>query len=457
LAREHPEQGLPATPIAPLAAGASTDATCAFGALPTPLRLFDAVTRALCANAKTRQSWATIQLKAASVRVAKEGYLPNLGVSAKELHSDTQTLLSDAPELNTSANSWYGSGSLTASWLLLDFGARGAELESARQLLAAARAELDATLQKTFLQTAADYYDAQAAQASVDAAQRIEELTQRSVSAAHTRVDKGVAPVSDELQAQTAHAQSVVNRVRAEADLKAKRGALATDMGLDPDQPLGVPQADLNSAAVRLLDEPLRELIEQAKREHPSVVEAQRALAAAEADERAARVHGYPTLSLVAGATRSNEPLTPSLGSPTVPGSVRNKSIGVQIDVPISDALWKRGIIAQARAQVRIQKEMLAGTEQQVAQDVWNSYIALQADIDNLANSQALLESAAQSYQATQRRYEGGVGNILELLSSQSAFDNAQQQRIRALSDWRIARLALGASLGRLDLRSAQD
>ena len=114
--------------------------------------------------------------------------------------------------------------------------------------------------------------------------------------------------------------------------------------------------------------------------------------------------------------------------------------------------MWKRGIVARAHAQVEVQESALYGAEQDVAQKVWNAYTALQADTENLANSRALLESAQQSLQSTQRRYEGGAGNILELLNSQSAYANAEQQRIRAVSDWRIARLALAASLGRLNL-----
>jgi outer membrane protein len=193
-------------------------------------------------------------------------------------------------------------------------------------------------------------------------------------------------------------------------------------------------------------------LIEEAKRNHPSVAIAERSLAAAQANVRAARAHGRPTISLVAGLSRSNESLAPSLGSPSVPGNVSDKSIGIQIDVPISDALWKRGQVAQARAQVEIQQENLNGAELQVAQDVWKAYIELQADTDTLANSESLMASAQQSMQATQHRYEGGVGNILELLGAQSAYANAEQQRIKALSDWRYARLSLGASLGGLGL-----
>jgi outer membrane protein len=417
-----------------------------------PLSLSDAVSLALCANPKTRAAWVAIKLYAAEVRTAKDAYLPILGAEGTYEESRTETKLKDAPELNTDALDHFPTGKVQLSWVLYDFGQRGNRLDSARQLLIAARANLDLSLQQVFLRAAADYYDAQAAQASVEATTQIEDLTQKNLNAAHSRMERGVAPVSDELQAKTAHAQAVLTRVKAQADFRAKLGSLALDMGLQPDDAITMPPVNFNVAVDRDFKGTVRQLIEEAKRSHPSVAVAESQLGAAISDERSARARGYPTISLVGQASRSNQPLAPSLGSPTIPGSVSNRSIALQIDVPISDLLWRRGTVAQARAHVQIQQEALQAAEQQVAADVWSSFTSLQADTDNLDNSQLLLDSARASLDATQHRYEGGAGSILELLNSQTAFANAQQQRIQSLADWRVARLALGASLGRLGL-----
>jgi outer membrane protein len=454
---EDSSREAPTSPSAALQAELNGHDPCAGDTLSSPLTLFDAVSRTLCGNPKTRGAWATIRLNVAAVRIAKESYLPNLTGMARETQSVTDTVLSRDPSLDTSANSLYPAGSLSLSWVLFDFGERGDELDAARALLGAARASLDVTLLQAFLQAVSDYYDTQAAQANVDADQQIEDLAERIVSAAHTRVERGIAPVSDELQAQTAYAQAVVNRVKADATLKGKQGALAIDMGLNPDRAFTVPQADPDVRATSNYTQSLHALIEDAKRTHPSVAVAQHELDAARADERAARAHSYPSISLFGGLSRSNQPLTPSLGSPTVPGSVSNRSVGIEIDLPISDPLWKRGTIAKARAQVEVQQEILYGAEQQVAQDVWTAYTALQAATDSLSSTEALLESARKSFQTSQNRYEGGAGDILELLNAQTAYANSQQQRIQSLSDWRIARLALGATLGQLDMPALQN
>jgi len=456
-ARAGDANAVPISPAAPMLSPPNGADPCLMGNLAAPLALADAVSRALCANPKTRSAWVSIKLYAAEVATAQQSYLPDLGATATEQDNNTHTRLNDLPALDTSSRARYPEGIVSLSWVLYDFGERGNQLEAARELLAASQANLDLNLQQIFLQAAADYYGAQAAQASLDAARQVEDLAQRSLGAAHERMQRGVAPVSDELQAQTAHAQAVLIRVKAEAQLRYQRGALALDMGLEPDSTLALPPADLNIIVHSDFTESLRQLIEAAKRTHPRVAVAESELAAARADERAARAHGYPTISIVGQLERSNEPLTPSLGSPSVPGSVTDKEIGIELKVPISDPLWKRGLIAQAHAQVQIQQEALYAAEQQVAADVWNAYTVLQADTDNLANSEVLLTSARTSLEAAQHRYEGGAGSILELLTAQTAFANAQQQRIQTLSDWRIGRLALASSLGRLGLWAVRD
>ena len=448
---------VPATPASPVLGSASGADPCVSGSIGSPLTLVEAVGRSLCHNPKTREAWAAIRLHAAQVRMAREGWLPDLGISLRESEGSTQTHLNDIPGLDTSSLANWPEGSASMSWLLLDFGGRSAQIESARQLFAAAQANLSVNQQQVFLQVATDYYDAQAAQAVLDSAREIEQVTTDSVRAAHERVGKGIAPVSDELQARTAHAQAVVNRVKAQQDLNSRSGALGIDMGLDPDQSLVLPVAAPDAREREAFSGSVHELIEQAKREHPGILVAQRELAASQQDERAVRARTLPSLSLVGQAGRSYEPLTPNLGSPSVPGHTTTGTIGVQLTVPLSDPLWKRGRIAEAQAQVQVQQEALYEAQQKVAQDVWTSYTALQADSENLASSQVLLDSARDSLDATRHRYEGGVGNILELLNSQQAYAEAAQQRIRALSDWRISRLALGASLGRLSLDAVTD
>ena len=70
--------------------------------------------------------------------------------------------------------------------------------------------------------------------------------------------------------------------------------------------------------------------------------------------------------------------------------------------------------------------------------------------MNNLRSSEALLNAAQAAVKSSEKRYAKGAADILELLNTQSALADAQQQRIRSLSEWRSARLRLFASAGLL-------
>ncbi|MBK3745898.1 TolC family protein, partial [Paraburkholderia aspalathi] len=148
-------------------------------------------------------------------------------------------------------------------------------------------------------------------------------------------------------------------------------------------------------------------------------------------------------------ATRSEKPPeNPSVEATT---SLKN-SVGVQLTIPIFEGFGRTYQIRQAEAQTELQRDTLDEVQQQVGLDVWTSYQALQTSTHNLDNSATLLDVAHRSYMAAQRRYQVGVGNILELLNAQSSLAGAKRQRIQALTDWRSARLQLASKLGKLGM-----
>lgn len=80
---------------------------------------------------------------------------------------------------------------MTLSWLLYDFGQRSANVENARQLLNAAAATQDATVQSLFLAALQSYYSAQATQAAVLSALEAERSAREGFLAADTRYQVG--------------------------------------------------------------------------------------------------------------------------------------------------------------------------------------------------------------------------------------------------------------------------
>lgn len=418
----------------------------------SPLTLFEAIERALCESPKTRASWAAIKAAAASLRISQSAYLPSLDASVKYLYQHNTTQVPDAPQLQANYAQAVNEESLALGWVLYDFGARSASVTNSRQLLLAAQANQNATLQSVLATTAKDYFSAQAAYANVTSRHRIESAAQDTLAAATARVDKGVSPITDQLQATTASAQAVYERAKAEGELRAALGAVAVDMSLSPDETLTLPQLDTGAVPDTRFVQAVHDLLEQARQSHPKVLAAAAQWQGALANVHFAQSHGLPVVRLVGEADRSNQPVSASLGQPELPARTRDNYIGLRIEIPLFDEVDRHYQIRQAQAQADLQEQNLRDTRQQVAIGVWQGVQTLQTDTENLRNTEVVLNSARQAFEAAQHRYRSGVGNILELLNAQTLVATSEQQWIQAQLDWRTARLQLAASLGTLGM-----
>jgi outer membrane protein len=427
---------------------------CAFGELPSPLRLQDAVERALCGHPKTRQAWANVQIQAAAVGVGRAAFLPTVTGNWQGTRDNASNHVTGYPQFDSNYRTNLQNASVSLSWVLYDFGGRSAALRNATSLLAAAQANQQATLQTVFATVAKDFYTAQAAQGTLAAAREIEHAARDSADAASARVERGAAAITDQLQAQTAYADAVVNRTKAESDWRGAVGALASDMDLAPTTEIALPDVGDGVTANREFGDSVAALIKEAQRSYPGVLAAEAQVDAARAKAAQTRAEGLLRLNLVAQYNYNNQPTSLQLGFPVFPASHREWYLGLQVTIPLFEGFARTYQVRQADAQTTLQRDLLDEARQQVGLDVWNAYQTLQGATRNLDNSATLLSLAQRSYDASGHRYQVGVGNILELLNAQSALAGAKRQRIQALTDWRSARLQLAAKLGKLGMWS---
>ncbi|HEF5874880.1 TPA: TolC family protein [Burkholderia cenocepacia] len=445
---------VPASPSAPMV----RDASCRPTPDDRPLELDDAILEAICAHPSARRAWADARAQAAAVGIAEAAYLPTLNATAG-IQRNTLSTTYDYSAIglgsqSQSQNSSSKYGMLNLSWVLFDFGKRSAGLRQARALLAAANAEHGGALQTVFFDAAQAYYAMHSAQASVDAAKQAERIARDSLAAASAKHAAGAGTLSDQLQAQTLYSRAVLDRVGAEGDLRAATGVLAVAMGREANMPVRIAAEKPvpNDAAIT---QGVDQLITEAAARNPRLLAARAKLDAARANVDAARAQRRPTVSLLGSYTRNNPsyqqqpesfPITHSHGS----------TIGVQVTIPLFEGFASGYRVEQAQAQADAQEAALRDTELQVSLDVWKCYQSLLADTSNLQTSSALLSDAQRSLEIARGRYKEGVGSFTELLNAQTAFVDAQKQRVLAVSKWHTERLKLAASLGKLGIWAEQ-
>ncbi|WP_262421507.1 TolC family protein [Paraburkholderia sp. UCT31] len=198
-------------------------------------------------------------------------------------------------------------------------------------------------------------------------------------------------------------------------------------------------------------------MIDDVKRAHPRVLAAQAQFESANAAIAQTRAQGLPNVSLIAKYSRNNQPTSLGLGVQTFPATGRDAYIGVQVSIPFFEGFGRHYQIRQAEAEAERQRDAAAETQQQVALDVWAGYQTLRTATRNAMHSETALAIARRSFDAAEHRYRVGVGNILEVLNTQTSLATAQQRRVQTLADWHNAKLQLASRLGRLDMNSVGD
>lgn len=415
-----------------------------------PISLAEVVKRALCQDPRSRLAWAESQRQAAYLGIARSAYLPSLNVSASRLRADQSVQQGGAKIRNDSSAR---TTRFDLAWNLFDFGQREANVASARETLLAALASQNLAVQTVFVEAANAYFSLLAAQGELAVAQEVERINLQSFLAAEAKHAAGVGDLTGKLQTQTAFAQAVLSRVRAEGTLANAQGSLAVAMGESPERKWLVEADDArlpDTAFVRSVGE----MLEAAQRDHPELAAGRARLAAAQARITAAERAYLPSVSLNASQGRSTRDVVAS----TLPDSTQHdRSLSVQLNVPLFDGFSRHYQTRVARADYESAAADLRSVEQKVGLEVWRAYQTLQSETQALSSTEKLLAYATKSLEVARGRFKAGVGSTLELLEAQRAMADAAQQRIAALANWRATRLRLAASLGRLGFWSVRE
>jgi TolC family type I secretion outer membrane protein len=405
---------------------------------PGVLSFAAAVDLALCRNPQTRGAWAAARQQAAALGNAESAWLPDLtATGARQYVSGNHV---DVLGSEVSRDQDTTDAAVNLSWTILDFGARTGRIRSARLLLEAQAATLNATAQQTVRNVVQAYYGVLAADALLEAAQTTEKVTGNSLEVARTLRDSGVGTQADLLQAQTANGQALLTRVQAEATAKTSRGMLSTVLGFTADQPLKI-ETDAVPSEVPALSARMADLMAEAMRQRPELAAARAQRDAAQADVSVARAAGLPVFSVTAGR---NYAYTTDL-----PSQVYNE-LSLNVTVPLFSGFGVHYNVRQARAEVEAREDALEQAQQSVSLDVWNAYYTLDSANQQLTATASLNQIAESNEQVALGRYQSGVGSILDVLTAQTSAASARQLRINAELGWWVARAQLALALGHL-------
>jgi outer membrane protein len=246
----------------------------------------------------------------------------------------------------------------------------------------------------------------------------------------------------------TALAKAQINEARAQGDFNKSLSLLVQAMGLAPGTPLRLPQ---KLELYRVDDvKDLNSLLRHAEETHPAIRVARAKLAADKAKITVARSEGMPSLDATASLSRNGYP---NQGLSSINQSVA--TAGVTLNLPIFEGFGRTYRIRGAQAQAEQSEAQLQETTIQALTEVVKAHADALTSLGTLKATELLMTAAKQSIQSSLRRYDRNAADILEVLNNQSALADAEQERIRAVAEWRSARLKLlveSGLIGRADL-----
>jgi len=396
-----------------------------------PLSLVEVTEAALCHNPQTREVYANAKVQSAQVGVARSLFFPSV--------TDT---LSVTENKNRTTNYSNATNRIVASYLLYDFGSRDANFENANQLLRAASASQNATVQTVLLTAVNAFYQVHANRAILNASIETERLSQESFKAAEAKYIAGVATPADKLQAQTSFANATLTKLRNEGTLKVAYGNLANVMGAPANINFQIADSKLDDIP-ELVDQDIDALIEQARLQRPDLMASEAQLKASLAKIEAVKADAKPKVRIDA----SNQYDENSLGQT----SQNTSQLGIFLSIPLFEGYKPTFLIRSAEATAELNASKRDQLKLQVSLDVWTAYQNLRTANESITASNVLLLSAEESSRLALGRYKEGVGNIIDTLNAQSALANAKQQKIQSVLNWNIARTTLAQSIGVLD------
>ena len=279
-----------------------------------------------------------------------------------------------------------------------------------------------------YFQVAAAQARLETAKAQLSSAQELDRLTT-------DRVNSEVSPEIDFLRAHVEEQSFEQQVTNAENDLEKARLTLARITGLPVDQRF----TTADDGYRRVTDLTLESAIAHAREFRADLLSAAASVREAESRVRAAKGERIPALSLHA-----------DYGTSGVNIGALNQvyTVAAGVSVPLYTGGRISADIDQAQANLARRQAEYDDLEGRVHYDVRVAWLDMQASDSSVRVAESNRALADRALLQSQDRYQNGVTNYLEVLRAQETVTNANENYIRSLYSFNLAKVALARAMG---------
>jgi TolC family type I secretion outer membrane protein len=405
-------------------------ALAALSALALPgwaIDLQQAYQAALEQDAVIRAARATAEARGERVPQARAQLLPNISASASRFRNDLDQTVPNMQGRPTTTNRNYTSGSaqiVLRQPLFRKY--QWDDYKQAKAQAAQAQYELDKETQSVSIRVSTAYFEALLAEEQLALMQTQRTAVQTQLDAARKRFAAGAGTRTDIDEAQAALDLNTAQELEARQALVYNRRQLQSLVNREVDR-----LATLDPQRMRLRapnPDRLEEWTARAEANSPELQALRAQLEAARLEVEKARDGHLPTLDAVAQISRSTSDTVTSVDQKYL-----NRSLGVQLNVPIYSGGYVNSTVRQALAEQERASEQLEATRRDLALRVEREYRGVTEGILRVRALEQAVRSAEQAVISNRRSYEAGARTLVDTL-------NAEQQRMQALRDLAQAR-----------------
>ena len=400
------------------------------------MTLQQVVNLGLCRNPQTAAAYAALQSARYTKNAAHSYYLPTVSG-----HGNAQ-------RSHTNHDDWTYNASLSASYLIFDFGKRESDFAQTLAVYRAAGFDYDETIQNFVYSIIGAYYELLNADAQVESAKSALTVAQTAKNIADKKYNSGAVAKADVYKAETNLASSQLVLERAKNNREIAKGTLLNTLSFPADQNITIkdmPASFGSDAEIENLDE----LIAIAQKKRPDLLKADAQTAAAWHRRNSAFLKNLPSFSVNG---------TVGVKDNTFGGMFDHMSlkvdgtIGFSVSMPIFAGFSNFYNARSANSDYENAKYSQQSISDNAMMDVFSAYQNYKTAKTVLTQTQTLLKSAKENERVTSGMYKVGRATMLDWQTAQSELADARNQHNSAKYDLFVKRAAVALAIG--DIKS---
>lgn len=422
--------------------------------LSSTMSVMDLLDIALVYNPSTEMSWQTARADAFAYRETFSNYYPT--IIDQETLTYTRGSAGSSTTSNPSAPSGFiGRGKesktlfsdLTASYLLLDFGGRCAEVRLAKETLIAADWQHNRNIQQVLINVLIAYTSYIGNKGLRVADEKDLEDAKVALLAAEKMHTAGLATLTDVYQAKATVAQRTLALEQAKGQEKTSLGQLLAALGLPANTKICVGDLPDKLPVVDICQD-MDYLVELAKVTRPDIGAAIAAVKEQEANLAISFSQSMPNLTANGSMSRLRNLSHPSFDT-------FQYNAFLQLTTPIFNGFFYVNQHRQFKAAIKAALASLEVQLSQVALDVVTSYYAFTTAVAALPSSEEFFIYSERAFKGQLLQYKTGTSSILDVLTALTALSDARAQVVVTRTQWASSLANLAFAVGILDDKSA--